>query len=448
MDLSNSGSMQSSSGGDEEYDSRGTESISAYLSQTYPTGHLSPFTNPPPPQQPPAPPPLPPSSSIFDPVFSNYFDPILRSPPPNPLLNLDAVWSKSLRSEPNNCTGINPLMASSSTSSDQPHHTLQAQTAQQENTTSRGSSSTDHHHHQPQPPQQVGGRNPKKRSRASRRAPTTVLTTDTTNFRAMVQEFTGIPAPPFTPTSAFRTRLDLFGTSAGGSTSSATIRGGNTPLGPLQPPYLLRPFAQKIQIQPSLSALPFVSSSTPSSFPIASSSNSAASNNPTPDTTTRASGGNGAGSANGNLLNMHNQILTFLLQPPSSAKYGQPNSDINFGSSRATGSLGIPGMNDSHLKMGLVDEFGLGQAQLGGPSSLVPPPASRGENHNTHNNNDNNNPANWADELGLNDGGQVQPRSVNGNGGATVSFATAAAASNVSGARGEGMVESWICSSD
>ncbi|KAJ1406840.1 hypothetical protein SESBI_24816 [Sesbania bispinosa] len=40
-------------------------------------------------------------------------------------------------------------------------------------------------------------RNPKKRSRASRRAPTTVLTTDTTNFRSMVQEFTGIPAPPF-----------------------------------------------------------------------------------------------------------------------------------------------------------------------------------------------------------------------------------------------------------
>ncbi|KAJ6841187.1 putative basic proline-rich protein-like [Iris pallida] len=45
----------------------------------------------------------------------------------------------------------------------------------------------------------------KKRSRASRRAPTTVLTTDTSNFRAMVQEFTGIPAPPFatsSPTSA------------------------------------------------------------------------------------------------------------------------------------------------------------------------------------------------------------------------------------------------------
>uniref|UniRef100_A0A0E0LNJ6 VQ domain-containing protein n=1 Tax=Oryza punctata TaxID=4537 RepID=A0A0E0LNJ6_ORYPU len=38
---------------------------------------------------------------------------------------------------------------------------------------------------------------PRKRPRAaSRRPPTTVLTTDASNFRAMVQEFTGFPAPP------------------------------------------------------------------------------------------------------------------------------------------------------------------------------------------------------------------------------------------------------------
>ncbi|XP_006658836.1 calmodulin-binding protein 25-like [Oryza brachyantha] len=36
----------------------------------------------------------------------------------------------------------------------------------------------------------------RKRPRASRRPPTTVLTTDASNFRAMVQEFTGFPAPP------------------------------------------------------------------------------------------------------------------------------------------------------------------------------------------------------------------------------------------------------------
>lgn len=51
----------------------------------------------------------------------------------------------------------------------------------------------------------------KKRTRASRRAPTTVLTTDTSNFRAMVQEFTGIPSPPFSAGgSSYSRRFDLF----------------------------------------------------------------------------------------------------------------------------------------------------------------------------------------------------------------------------------------------
>lgn len=37
----------------------------------------------------------------------------------------------------------------------------------------------------------------RRRSRASRRTPTTLLNTDTTNFRAMVQQFTGGPGAPF-----------------------------------------------------------------------------------------------------------------------------------------------------------------------------------------------------------------------------------------------------------
>lgn len=37
----------------------------------------------------------------------------------------------------------------------------------------------------------------RRRSRASRRTPTTLLNTDTTNFRAMVQQFTGGPVAPF-----------------------------------------------------------------------------------------------------------------------------------------------------------------------------------------------------------------------------------------------------------
>ncbi|XAR52846.1 hypothetical protein NMG60_11021156 [Bertholletia excelsa] len=37
----------------------------------------------------------------------------------------------------------------------------------------------------------------RRRSRASRRTPTTLLNTDTSNFRAMVQQFTGGPSGPF-----------------------------------------------------------------------------------------------------------------------------------------------------------------------------------------------------------------------------------------------------------
>ncbi|GAB2223974.1 hypothetical protein Droror1_Dr00004719 [Drosera rotundifolia] len=37
----------------------------------------------------------------------------------------------------------------------------------------------------------------RRRSRASRRTPTTLLNTDPSNFRAMVQQFTGAPTPTF-----------------------------------------------------------------------------------------------------------------------------------------------------------------------------------------------------------------------------------------------------------
>ncbi|KAM0895843.1 hypothetical protein ACQ4PT_023591 [Festuca glaucescens] len=46
------------------------------------------------------------------------------------------------------------------------------------------------------------GKPARRRSRASRRAPVTLLNTDTSNFRAMVQQFTGIPSGPYGPGSA------------------------------------------------------------------------------------------------------------------------------------------------------------------------------------------------------------------------------------------------------
>ncbi|XP_039053200.1 VQ motif-containing protein 22-like [Hibiscus syriacus] len=101
---------------------------------------------------------------------------------------------------------------------------------------------------QTRPPHDTNGvrsstKNLKKRTRASRRAPTTVLATDPRNFRAMVQEFTGIPAPP-----SYSPRLDLLGSGSG-------IRSGH--LEQSGSVYPLRPSAKRV-LQPT----PFASSSS------------------------------------------------------------------------------------------------------------------------------------------------------------------------------------------
>ncbi|KAF8098505.1 hypothetical protein N665_0264s0009 [Sinapis alba] len=87
------------------------------------------------------------------------------------------------------------------------------------------------------PPNNIGViKKTKKRSRASRRAPTTVLMTETSNFRAMVQEFTGIPSPPLFNNSVVNTtRLNTF---LGLSSSSSSPNSYNN--------LLLRPFAQQL----------------------------------------------------------------------------------------------------------------------------------------------------------------------------------------------------------
>ncbi|PSS21509.1 VQ motif-containing protein [Actinidia chinensis var. chinensis] len=327
MDSCNSGSLQSSSGGEDDYDSRAaTESISTFLNPT---------------PQPPPPPPPPPS--MFDPL-SNFFTP-----------NLETAWSKALTSGPGPGPMAQHLVASSLTAL--PPVTMSTSTTEQ----------VDRMPH-------LGPRNPKKRSRASRRAPTTVLTTDPTNFRAMVQEFTGIPTPPFVSSSPFvRSRLDLFG--APGSTRSQPVDASSQPL-----PYLLRPFAQKFQPPPPID-------------PIGSSSNS-----------------------NSNDYQMQNQSLTFQSLLSKSA---------------------IP-----------LHEFGFGQTLPSGLPNLV---ASDGTA--------------WPVGVGPIDGdrGQRQLGLVNGDYGYARSTGTSDKLVNYSASssdyhsekgsgnvpsRGEGMVESWICSSD
>ncbi|CAL9147548.1 unnamed protein product [Musa hybrid cultivar] len=211
MDSTNSGSMQSSSSGDnDECDSRG-ESISSFLNLPPLHPRLQPAATATTLQH-----DHPSSSSIFDPL-----SPYLASfplPPPE----FDSTWPAGIppssMSSYSTCTTTDGIRSSASASPSplQPPPVLQADRSA------------------------AAPRGSKKRSRASRRAPTTVLTTDTSNFRAMVQQFTGFPTPPFAASPFPRPRLDLLN------------------LGAAVPSYLLRPSAQKF---PSSSIPPMSSSS-------------------------------------------------------------------------------------------------------------------------------------------------------------------------------------------
>lgn len=253
MDSGSSGSIQSSSGG-EEYDSR-PESLPAFLN---PSSHFGPLSSNP--QHQPSLLPHHQQATLFDPS-PNFFHAFSQSPAnPNPgtsLLNLDVVRPRGLRSDPD-CTDLNCNLLGSSASSSQsilgaqgsnqgPIPSMQLRSVQYNGV--RSSSPSDQTH--------VVARNPKKRTRASRRAPTTVLTTDTSNFRAMVQEFTGIPAPPISG-SPYPRRLDLFGI------VGSNMRSGHLEtMGSLNP---LRPSAQKVHQQS-----PFLLSSSSSSSSLSSS---------------------------------------------------------------------------------------------------------------------------------------------------------------------------------
>ncbi|KAL6984170.1 hypothetical protein U1Q18_017547 [Sarracenia purpurea var. burkii] len=194
-------------------------------------------------------------------------------------------------------------------------------------------------------------KNSRKRTRASRRAPTTVLTTDTLNFRQMVQEFTGIPAPPFSALPYSR-RLDFFD---GGGCGSA-VRSGR--LENLRSLYPFGPSAQKFQ------ASPFVSSS--SSPPLFNSNN-------TNTTVTSITGpSNNAFPSTSNkyqirpdlaalpkqpqtMLNMQNQNLTSQTQTPLTYP---PAINAPFFSSKFQGSSGILsldelGMSHEHVNANL-----------------------------------------------------------------------------------------------
>ncbi|XP_062195108.1 uncharacterized protein LOC133898434 [Phragmites australis] len=202
MDFGNSGSLQSSSGGGDEFDSRcGGDSspLSALLRQ----------------------PPPPPNVEAFGGSFYGLQD--LATPPLSHWSSTPLPAGARASPSPPSCHGV--AASASQTAAPAALHAVAA------------------------PP-----RRSRKRTRASRRAPTTVLTTDTSNFRAMVQEFTGTPSAPFAGASA-RSRFDhLFPSRSAAAARPATL-----------PPYLLRPFAQKLHA-PAYPP-PYVTPSTSSPAP-------------------------------------------------------------------------------------------------------------------------------------------------------------------------------------
>ncbi|XP_057430774.1 uncharacterized RING finger protein P32A8.03c-like [Lotus japonicus] len=433
MDSANSGSMQSSStGADEEYDSRAdsSSSLSAFLNHNNHNNH------PPPPQ----PPPPTTTNHVgvgglfnhhlnaahhFDP-FSNYLDSIQTSP------NLDMVWSRSssaaVRTEPNQSDLsnnqaflLNQFAAGAATVPGSQQLSMPPENAHQAQSNNSNNNN------------QV--RNPKKRSRASRRAPTTVLTTDTTNFRAMVQEFTGIPAPPFSSSHFPRTRLDLFGASSAASST---------------PPYLLRPFAQKIKPPPP-----------PPPQPSTNSTNSTSINYLQQQQQQQFP------------LNMQNNTFQSIVQAPQ--KYSIGNSSLV--SPKTQSSLEIPPATvDSHLKMSVMEGLGLMShahvnTQIGSLHQNMVPSSSDEGALLSRINNIHNSSGNWAQRMGANaiannDGdhhggvflGSLGGRSSNiipegvPNGGSSPSpsdFHGEKGPERVVAARSEGTVESWInCSSE
>ncbi|XP_021752170.1 homeobox protein 5-like [Chenopodium quinoa] len=423
MDSENCGSMQSSStggggggggcGDDQEYDSRGGgagESISAFFNSM---SNLSNIGGGAPLQLY--------SLSNSNHQVSNYFD----QPPtlsqssslecPNFMINhnttsnnnnnnngtnnndnnnnqLDMVW-------PNKFSSIRPSL-----STDDANCT--------EGPFGYSIPNNNHHHQQQNPPRPIplplpsppvtsplsstaptitgSGRNPKKRSRASRRAPTTVLTTDTNNFRQMVQEFTGIPSPPFTAFST-RARFDLFG-GLGGLTSSVVP----------PPTYLLRPFPQKI---PPLQQPPYLANNP--SLPSHTTNNTSTIDglglSATPTSTTASTSINTSGIAAPSSANFH------MCDPQ---QFLSTNPQLSFQSLlEQTSSALTDHQHDSSMSLGCT--------------TVTP----------------------------LQTSCSVNPAPGNYRGISAITSAAAAAVNgasdnNVGVAKGEGMIDSWICSSD
>ncbi|RWW63957.1 hypothetical protein BHE74_00028839 [Ensete ventricosum] len=249
-------------------------------------------------------------------------------------------------------------------------------------------------------------RSSKKRSRASRRAPTTVMTTDTSNFRAMVQEFTGVPSPPFaTAASASpftHSRFDLFHSTA-----------------PSPPHFLLRPLPQKVR-----------------SSPTAATTNPATSRPPTLSNTITT-----VADANANTI----------ITPADNTNYRLPSHDLGHGRGRSQ-----PLVNPQIRILDLQSHL---QAPLLQPKYTLPAMASSFSAGHSMNHHRGLPPGlvNTVDADGGDDTRGLRPVTVGDYSGCKPNYPTwgpsdfnrnNASESLVATRRDEGMVESWIRSSE
>ncbi|KAG8369211.1 hypothetical protein BUALT_Bualt15G0127600 [Buddleja alternifolia] len=297
----NSGSMQSSStGNDEEFDSSSRARARARAGGDQPniiSSSSSNFLNP-------SPHHFSSHPLYLTPQNPTFFDPQSSFPQSSSSIanlndnnnNNDLIWSRSLRSD-----------------HQQPTNSV-ASTQQHEGPSSH--------------PDQLMmiSKNPKKRTRASRRAPTTVLTTDTTNFRQMVQEFTGIPASPFSANSPYSRRLDLFSSNTGHLVDTTTL-------------YPLRPSPNKFIFSPFSS-----SSSSPSSSLLLN--NSTMIDSIVPTTTTV-----GASTSDNYQLRVPSEHLLINLQhqniipAPPPLQLGAGNNNNNNNNNNTLGRMNFGGNN-------------------------------------------------------------------------------------------------------
>ncbi|URE19547.1 VQ motif [Musa troglodytarum] len=307
-------------------------------------------------------------------------------------------------------------------------------------------------------------RSSKKRSRASRRAPTTVLTTDTSNFRAMVQEFTGIPSPPFAASrsSSFaRARLDLFH-------SATAFRSCSDPPPPVSSFLFPRSFMQQV-LSPSFVPISSASSANASAT-IAATSNTISNAHSTTRNSINPSSSNsyqlpssalGLASQNQPLFNPSLTIQP-LLQPSSALGLGsqsQPllNPSLTFQSllqPSLHAKSNLPAMPaDLDTRPQTRGHAGYALNELGLPTRFV---ASQGT-HSVH-----------AAVSGQEGGGdRASPRPIvignyssgsqqrvssahraNYSRSSSSAFNAENVTEGVTAMRGEGMVDSWICSSD